>query len=160
MKCGELQSVIQLSVAMNAIYLGLRDIRDSQVRRENQALVDQALTWEKMRGPPQIGKAINDNKVLLTTKLYSFRQMDFHVGWSCPVFIVLYVILLIISAFYYEETLNKYVAILISIFGFLPITTGFIINNWLVRDLKATVGVNREKIERQLFEAMCGAVTE
>lgn len=160
MKFGDLQSVIQLSVALNAIYLGLREIRYSQVRREEQALVDQGSTWQKTRGPPQIGEAINDNKVLLTTKLHSFRQLDFFIGWSCPVFMALYVIILVISSFYYEEPLNKYVAILIFIAGYLPITTGFLFNIWLVRDLKATVGVNREKIERQFVEAMPGAVTE
>jgi hypothetical protein len=160
MKSGELQSVIQLSVALNAIYLGLRDIRNPQVRREDQALVDQALTWRKMRGPPQIGEAINDNQVLLTTKMHNFRQLDFHIGWSCLVFIVLYVVMLIISSFYYEEMLNKYIAILISVTGFLPITVGFVLNIWLIQDIKATVGVNRENIERQLVEAMSRPVPE
>jgi protein-S-isoprenylcysteine O-methyltransferase Ste14 len=158
MKCGELQSVIQLSVALNAIYVGLRDISNPHVRREDQALVDQAETWKKTRGPAEIGAAINDNKVLLTTKLYSFRRLDFHVGRSCLTFIIVYVVLLVLTSFYYEDTLNKYVAILIAVAGFLPITVAFVLHSWLVRDLRATVGVNREKIERQLVKAVAREV--
>jgi hypothetical protein len=151
MTWGEAQSVIQLAAALNAIYLGLRDIRNPYVRREQEAVAEQVFAW-KRTPDAQLGMTINNNQANLTTILDNFDRIDKYIGAACAVFVVIYVVILIVSAFQYGHSMSIAWAILISVVGFVPIFVGFVLNIKLVCDLNRSIAPARQAIERQLIE--------
>jgi hypothetical protein len=160
MEWGEAQSVIQLAAALNAIYLGLRDIRNPYVRREQERLAQQAAEWKRLADSvpipsqdlSQAGRAITDNQFSLTNKLHDFDRTDWPVGVSSAVFIALYIALLIVSAFCYHKTIANWLSYIICFAGYVPIGLGFLLNVLLILNLKSSVAARRREIDRQLAE--------
>ncbi len=152
----ELQSVIQLTVALDAIYLALREIRNPYVRTEERALANIYSTITE-----RIGKETNEAEkdslgsislslanvyTTFTGELQAFDRKDSVVGTFCVFSIVIYIILLIVSSFFYSAEVNFIFAFIVSVFGFLPIAIGFGFNlllvrtiNWRVRDLRLEI---------------------
>jgi hypothetical protein len=153
MTWGEAQSVIQLAAALNAIYLGLKDIRSPYVRREQQAQADQVSEWRKRAAnATEILRAINDNQVRLTTTLDAFDRRDRHVGIACLAAVAVYVLLLICSAYFYKDEMSNILAFVVVVAGFVPIACGTILNIALVRDLESSVAAKRREIDEQFAE--------
>lgn len=157
---GELQSVIQLASALNAIYLGLYDIRNPYVRSEEKSLnsLSSAIT-------DRIAKATNDRErdaiapiasdlgdlhATFAGELKAFDTKDTWVGKACLIAVFTYIILLIVSGFFYNSQVDFLTTVSISTLGFLPITAGLWLNVSLVRRMSERVRKRRFDIEIQL----------
>jgi hypothetical protein len=152
----EAQSVIQLAAALNAIYLSLREIRNPYVRNEQDALSSQDRDVRELfqKLPPALqteGVALRncvlDNQVLFQSKLHSFNRADAILGAICAILIVIYVILLIVSAFKAHDTIGEIWAYVINIAGFLPVLAGLLLNLALIDNLKDTVAAARHRAD-------------
>jgi hypothetical protein len=158
MKWGEARLVIQLAVALNAIYLSLRDIRGPEVRREQQMLDASAAMFisakpvdaAAARHVSEILAQVNTTRVALNTLVLKFEKDDRGVGSFCVGCVLGYVILLVVSAFYYDTTLYTLAAWCLCIAGFLPIGIGFALNILLVRKIRSEVTKETADIDRRL----------
>ena len=110
MTWGEMQSVIQLAAALNAIYLALRDVRNPYVRSEEKALTQISSTIRERIGAAtentekqylrEIASLANNVNATFGGAMREFDKKDSRVGLACVVFVFLYIILLIISGFF------------------------------------------------------------
>ena len=156
---GELQSVIQLAAALNAIYISLRDIRNPYVRSEERALLDLSskITDMEMKGVPgdrtnltRAAELLSDIYVEHHRLIALFDNADRIIGRICAAAIFIYIVLLIISSFCYGCAINLVFAFFVAVLGFLPITIGFGLNIRLVRQIRRFVPHERRKVEAEL----------
>lgn len=161
MTWGEIQSVIQLAVALNAIYLALRDIRNPYVRSEEKAITKLLSTITERIGKAteqaekdELGKisaSLTDIYATFAGELYAFDRKDSWVGKACVGTVFIYIILLIVSSFLFNTDVNYVFALIICVIGFLPITIGFGFNVSIVRTIQRDVRQQRLDIEPQLI---------
>lgn len=162
LRWGEMQSVLQLAVALNAIYLGLRDIRNPHVRSEEKALLDVSNTLKvradnagSIEERDRLGAqrdSLSAAYAIFAGELLSFDKKNSWVGRACLTFIVSYIVLLIYSSYNYGMSVNNIVGVVIQVFGFIPISLGFILNVLLVRAIKKRVRTLRLDIEEHLIQ--------
>jgi hypothetical protein len=88
-----------------------------------------------------------DNQVLFQSKLHSFSRTDAILGAICAILIIVYVILLIVSAFKAHDAMDEIWAYIINIVGFLPVLGGLLLNLALIDNLKDTVAAARHRAD-------------
>jgi hypothetical protein len=169
---GDLQSVVQLAVALNTIYLSLKDIRTPAVRNEQDALgrIRQDLAnvrehSDRLSEPLKnnLGKTsrrYTDLFVQFTDRINRFDDQDAQVRVLCLISIILYIFLLIGTTFFYNSKIediftcpiiSKSIESVICLLGFLPITYGLWINLELVRYFRKYFKVSRLNVEGELL---------
>lgn len=161
MSWGEIQSVIQLVAALNAIYISLLEIRNPYVRSEEKALsLLSSAIIERNKGADESEKAnlrnittsYNDVRTRYSTAIATFDKTDSWIGIACAITVFIYIILLIISSFCYQSQICTICALVICIVGFIPITVGFFLNIRLIRTIKQIVTKERIEIEARMIQ--------
>jgi hypothetical protein len=181
MKWGEVQSVIQLAVALNTIYLSLKDIRSPTVRNEQDAL---NRTGDRLRRLRETVTSVHNNpdyllilrkftdlSISFRERLEIFEMSDRYTRFWCLFIIVLYTALLVVSAYLYNKSIDELFShstdreimiAMICVIGFVPISWGLATNIRLIGDLKRTTTVKRQEIDGDLvtFETRLNETSE
>ena len=154
-----IQSVLQLVVALSAIYTSLHDIRLGPVQAEFTRLARQLSALKALQTISKSSPALNsisdeiaDNSIALNSKIHRFASVDKRNSVLCAIAAVIYVPLLIASAIFSLSEINVFVAIFICTVGFVPIGLSFYDNLRLVLEVRREVAGKANNIDVALAE--------